>query len=321
MSLLLSVDDLSTEYRIEARTVVGLSSINFELAGGRTLGVLGESGSGKSTLLHAVLGLLPPSARITRGRIAFEGVDVVAAPASALPYERGVVGAVFQDVDTALDGELAAGDPLLLLCRRQAPDWDTARTEARRQLERLGVSPADDCLSLQPRELALGVRQRLLLAMALATKPRLLVLDCPTSILDVLTRAWVLKELSSIQAELGIAMLIASNDPVVLSTLAHEVLVLHAGEVVEQGATRDVLHDAAHPYTRALLASLAPTERDEIPVLTRAYERDQNGNGCSFAPRCQHRLGLPDGGQCKARRPELLEQRRRRVRCFFPVAP
>ena len=250
---LLIVEKLSVIFSGSRRPAV--DNVSFSLERGRTLGLVGESGSGKSTVALALMGLLPPAARILSGAIHFDGTDVIGASGKALNALRGRrIAMIFQEPTAALDPVMTIGDQVaepFVIHERQS--WKSARAEARRLLERVGI-PAERAGSY-PFELSGGQRQRAMIASAIALKPALLVADEPTTALDVTVQKDILDLLLDLQAEIGMAMVFISHDLAVVSGMADTIAVMQAGTVVEQGPADAVINNPREPYTQALLAA------------------------------------------------------------------
>ncbi|UKD56847.1 ABC transporter ATP-binding protein [Amycolatopsis sp. FU40] len=259
--------------------------IGFELGRGEVLGVVGESGSGKSTLALALLGFARPGAKITGGRVVVDGVDLLSLPAAELRRARGrKVAYVPQDPATALNPGLRVSTQLT-----EGLD-QPARTRVRQLLDTVGLPGDDAFLRRRPRQLSGGQQQRVAIAMAVAAGPRLIVLDEPTTGLDVATQSRVLDLVRELCRARDLAAIYVSHDLAVVSDVADQVLVMYGGETVEHGPAREVLTRAAHPYTRALLAAVpSATHRHRlVPIRGRAPGIEDPRVGCTFAPRCDY---------------------------------
>ncbi|TDD71865.1 dipeptide ABC transporter ATP-binding protein [Actinomadura rubrisoli] len=275
--------------------------VSFELGRGEVMGVVGESGSGKSTLALALLGFARKGATITGGRVVIDGVDLLALPEGRLRRARGSkVAHVSQDPATALN-------PSLSLATQLTEGLRSPRREAlprvRKLLESVGLPSDDAFLKRRPRQLSGGQQQRVAIAMAVAAGPRLIVLDEPTTGLDVSTQARVLEMVRDLCGEHDMAAIYVSHDLAVVADVADHVTVMYGGEVVESGTDQDVLVRAAHPYTRALLAAVpSATHRHRlVPIPGRAPGVDEHRRGCVFAPRCDYAVA-----ECRTTRPELI---------------
>ena len=312
---MLRVEDLTVALPMAGRKVPVLSGVSFMLARGESVGLVGESGSGKSMTALAIMGLLPPGARVA-GRIAFDGDDLLTATEAELCALRGKrIGMVFQEPMTALNPLQTIGaqvaEPLRLhehLSRR------AAASRAEKLLARVGLAPSRLSPALCPHQLSGGQRQRVVIAMALACRPDLLIADEPTTALDVTVQAQVLDLLGDLAAESGMALLLITHDLGVVSETVDRVLVMYAGRVVEQGPTRDVFARMAHPYTRALFAA-SPRESAGVPAPIPGQMPDPRNppSGCAFAPRCSR--AEPD---CTRAVPPLLGAGAHHVACYHP---
>ncbi|MEV0678551.1 ABC transporter ATP-binding protein [Actinosynnema sp. NPDC050436] len=275
--------------------------IGFELGRGEVMGVVGESGSGKSTLALALLGFARKGATITGGRVVVDGVDLLSLPAEELRRARGSrVAYVPQDPATALNPSLSLATQLTEGVRSPRRE---ALARVRRLLGTVGLPDDDAFLARRPRQLSGGQQQRVAIAMALAPGPRLLVLDEPTTGLDVSTRKRVLDLVRDLCRERDMAAVYVSHDLAVVADVADHVTVVYGGEVVERGTDRDVLVRAAHPYTRALLSAVPSATRRHrlVPIPGRAPGVGAGRSGCVFAPRCAHVVA-----GCRTTRPDLL---------------
>ena len=299
----LLVEDLAVAFRTrdgEARAVDGVS---FALPRGETLCILGESGSGKSVTLKALMRLLPPSARQT-GRIAIEGRDVMAMDAGALSDARGkLVSMVFQEPMVALDPVFTIGAQIEETVRRHdGLDGAAARVRARELLEMVQIPSAATRLKAYPHEMSGGMRQRAMIALALACRPTLLLADEPTTALDVTVQIQILLLLRALQRELGMSMVFVTHDIGVATEIADRLAVMYAGRIVERGSLREVLRAPAHPYTQGLLAStvqggMRGRRLEAIPGAP--PDLFARLPGCSFAPRCR-----TAGAACLSAAPE-----------------
>jgi len=272
-----------------------IDGVSLSLRAGRTLGLVGESGSGKSLTALSIMGLLPPPAHITSGRVVLEGRDITALGDRQRAKLRGDrVGMVFQEPMTALNPVKSIGDQVsetLILHRgvRRKEAWDHAEN----MLARVGIPGTKARMRHYPHQLSGGMRQRVLIAMALICHPPLLIADEPTTALDVTVQAQILDLLMEMQEEMGMAIMFISHNLAVISEIADEVAVLYAGRVVEKGPAKALFKDPRHPYTQALLATipkLAGRERarearllsipGRVPVITQEERR------CRFMERC-----------------------------------
>ncbi len=269
-------------------TVSAVRGIDLHVMPGEVVCLLGESGSGKSVSMRALMRLLPPRAEVT-GRIHVEGRDVMAMPGRELRAMRGgAVSMVFQEPMTALDPVYTVGSQIAeSVTRHLGASRAQARDRALEVLELVRVPDAARRLDAYPHQLSGGLRQRVVIAMALACRPRLLLADEPTTALDATVQIQILVLLRSLQQQLGMGMVLVTHDLGVAAEIADRVAVMYAGQIVEQGPVRDVLQAPAHPYTRGLLASTVRTGGRDIEAIGGAPPdlRDPPP-GCAFAPRC-----------------------------------
>ncbi|NUR87643.1 MAG: ABC transporter ATP-binding protein [Nonomuraea sp.] len=286
----LELDDLSVTYRIASGDVPAVRGVSLTLDAGAALGVAGESGSGKSTLAMALLRLLPKSTRVG-GRILLDGEDVLAMKWGRMRAVRWAEASiVFQGAQHGLNPVRRIGEQIaepLLVHGLAKPEG--ARKRVAELLEQVGL-PAWRGRSY-PHELSGGQRQRVMIAMALACSPKLIIADEPTTALDVMVQAQVLTLIKDLVAEHGISLIMISHDLSVLADVCDRLAVMYAGRVVEHGPSREVFHDAKHPYSRALAAAF-PTVGDPVSRLApKGLGGDppdpmQLPSGCSFHPRC-----------------------------------
>ena len=289
---LLKVENLQTYFRVSAdRPAKAVDGISFDLAAGRTLALVGESGCGKSATAFSIMGLLPGNAYHPGGRILLDGEDLLSASAARMRRLRGNrMAMVFQEPMTSLNPLMRIGRQVaepLVLHRDHTPD--AARNEALALLKRVGIPAAEQRLDDFPHQLSGGMKQRVMIAMALACQPKLLIADEPTTALDVTIQAQILSLMKKLQDETGTAILFITHDLGVVNQVADDVCVMYAGKVAEQGPRENVFRNMAHPYTRSLFASiptgiqreqLLQTIRGTVPSAT-----DYPG-GCRFHPRC-----------------------------------
>ena len=293
MTALLEVEDLAIRYRTSRGEAVAVEGFSARLDRGRTLGIVGESGSGKSTVALGLMGLLPPEATISACAIRLQGEDLTRFGPDDWRRIRGQrIGMVFQDPFLSLNPGLTVGsqvsEPLVV---HRGQDRAAALAEAIRLLESVGIGQAAAVAASYPHQLSGGMRQRAMIATALACGPDLLVLDEPTTALDVTIEAQILDLLVALQRERGVAMVFISHNLGVIQRIAHDVCVLYAGRVIESGQASAILERPQHPYTAGLIASiprlsLRGTRLQPIPGrLPNAMEPVRE---CNFAPRCRH---------------------------------
>jgi len=257
---LLDVEDLSVAYAGRGERVLAVDRVSLSVEPGEVVALVGESGSGKSTLALALTRLLPsPPAQLHARHVRFDGVDLVTASESQLQRLRGGrIAYVFQDPASSLNPVLTIGEQLREAIERHTDrrgrDADTVALD---WLSRVGIPPAQRRLGAYPHEFSGGMQQRVMIAMAMASHPQLLIADEPTSALDVTVQVQILRLLRDLQRRLGLSLLLISHDLLVVQRLAHRTVVLSRGAVVESGPTEQVLQRPAHPYTRSLLEARA----------------------------------------------------------------
>jgi len=316
----LQVSDLLVEFSTGETTVRAVDGLSLRLERGQTLGLVGESGSGKSTVALAILALVPdPPGRVRGGEVIFDGEDLLAMEPDRLRKVRGArVAMVFQDPAGALNPVLRVGEQVAEVLRvHQGLGRAEARERATDALGRVGIPSPAQRYSAYPHELSGGTRQRVLLAMALACGPEVLLADEPTTSVDVTLQAQLLDLLRQRQRRDGMSMLFISHDLAVVSSICHRVLVLLAGREVESGPTAAVLSSPLHPYTAHLISSTrALSGAGEAPPVERAGRtRDGDRAGCPFAPSCPRAEE-----RCDAETPPVIElEEGRRVRCYSPL--
>jgi len=256
---LLSVDRLTTVFDTPAGIVPVVTEVSFHVNSGETLCLVGESGSGKSITALSIIGLLPPRARITSGRVVFDGRNLVELSETAMQGVRGAkIGFVFQEAMTALNPVFTIGSQLEeTLGVHGLAKGREARSKAIEWLRAVGVPDPERRVREYPHQLSGGLRQRALIALALACKPALLIADEPTTALDATVQAQVLELLRDFRQRLGLAMLLISHDLGVVAGMADRVAVMYGGRIVEEAPVRDLFHQPKHPYTRELLAAVS----------------------------------------------------------------
>ena len=292
---LLEVDALTTEFDTDEGVVRAVDGVGFSVEPGETLGIVGESGCGKSVTALSIMRLLPqPVGRITDGRILFRGRDLVREPIPQMEKIRGNdIGMVFQEPMTALNPVHTIGRQLTEgLVLHKGLEARQATQEAADILARVGIPAPDIRMGEYPHQLSGGMRQRVVIAIALACKPALLIADEPTTALDVTIQAQILELIKELQGEMGMAVILITHDMGVIAQTCDKVVVMYAGKVAEKAPVIDLFDRPAHPYTRGLLASIP--RLDTIPKSRLAVIegmvpglRDLPA-GCRFANRCTH---------------------------------
>ena len=318
---LLDVSDLTVRFRQRGREVLAVDRVSFSVWPRQTLAIVGESGSGKTVSCRAVMGLLPPSAEVT-GSARFEGQELIGLADHQLRRHRGAnVAMVFQDPTRSLNPTMKVGAQVTEAIRAHR---QVGRPAARqRAIELMGlvrIPLPQRRFADYPHQFSGGMRQRLMIAIALASHPKLLIADEATTSLDVTTQAQIMELLLDLQAELGMALVLISHDLSLAASYADDVIVMYAGGIVEEAATRRLFSGVRMPYTKALLEAVPRLERSphtQLPVIGgRPPESAGLLTGCSFAPRC------PDArDRCRQEAPPLAEQEPgHRWACWFPCS-
>ncbi len=289
---LLRVRDLTAVFDADAGPITAVDGVSFDIASGEILGLVGESGSGKSVTALSIMRLLPDGvARIAGGEVRFENRDLSQLPSQQLQRLRGAsMAMIFQEPMTSLNPLHRIGrqiaEPLVL---HRGISWSDARPRAIALLKRVGIPDPEQRVDSYPHELSGGMRQRAMIAMALACAPKLLIADEPTTALDVTMQAQILDLLKSLQAETGMGILLITHDLGVVAEFADRVAVMYAGRIVEQSPVGVLFERARHPYTEGLLRSMPEIDHDKVRLETIEgtvpHPRDWP-TGCRFAPRC-----------------------------------
>ena len=309
MANLLEVKDLATHFFTQDGVVKAVDGISYTLAEGEVLGVVGESGCGKSVHALSIMRLVAnPPGRIVGGEILFEGENLLNMDDSEMRHIRGNrIAMVFQEPMTSLNPVLTIGRQLTeTLELHQKMARREARTRAAELLQTVGIPDSESRLSDYPHQFSGGMRQRVMIAMALSCNPRLIIADEPTTALDVTIQAQILELMRDLAVEFGTAMVIITHNLGVVARYAHRVVVMYAGKIVETGTAHDIYRNPRHPYTIALLNSvprLDATERVRLDAIEGLPpDLVDLPQGCSFAPRCKYAYE-----RCTQETPVLLE--------------
>ena len=308
MTALLEVRDLRTWFDGDGGTYRAVDGISFTLGAGRTLGIVGESGCGKSVTSLSIMGLVPrPPGRIAGGEILFEGVDLLKLDAEALRDLRGArMAMIFQEPMTSLNPAYTVGEQIVEgILRHQDIDRAAARAKAIEMLRLVRIPAPEQRFDEYPHKLSGGMRQRAMIAMALACGPRLLIADEPTTALDVTIQAQILDLLRRLREETGTAIILITHDLGVIAELADDVVVMYAGQIVERAPVRRLFEAAQHPYTIGLLGAIPELDRRRARLATiegTVPDLSAELPGCRFAPRCP--FAEP---RCRADAPALRE--------------
>ena len=319
---LLSVRDLEVKFNTRKATIHAVNRIYFDLEPGQTLGIVGESGSGKSVSSLAMLGILPRQGRVTNGTVEFEGRDLLSLPDQEMRRIRGRdIAMVFQDPMTSLNPVLRVGRQITESLRKHlGMDRAEATEEARSLLHRVGIPDAQRRLRDFPHQFSGGMRQRVMIAMAIACRPKILIADEPTTALDVTIQAQILELLRGLVEEQGMGLILITHDLGVVAGICQRTHVMYAGAFVEAAATAELFARPRHPYTVGLLQSVPRLDAEGRRRLQPVEGAPRNMNtlptGCAFAPRCRYATD-----ESRNNVPELREiGPDHRVACWNPVA-
>jgi len=304
---LLSLRNLTVVFDNRRGTVVAVDNVSFDLAPGEILGLVGESGAGKSLTGSAIIGLLEAPGRIAGGEIHLDGERIDHLPPARLRRIRGrKIGAVFQDPLTSLDPLYTIGRQLTETIRTHLDvDEGAARRRALELLAAVGIPAPEDRFNAYPHEFSGGMRQRVVIALALAPGPRVVIADEPTTALDVSVQAQIIALLKRLCREQNAAVLLVTHDMGVIAETADRVAVMYAGRLVEIGSVRDVIARPRHPYTEGLMASIPPLGKrlERLPQIEGSMPRPGAvPSGCAFHPRCPYVMP-----RCHNERPELVD--------------
>jgi oligopeptide/dipeptide ABC transporter ATP-binding protein len=305
---LLRIDDLVVHFHTGAGTVHALDGVSYDVREGETLAVVGESGCGKSVTALAILRLIPAPGEIVRGSVTFDGESLLDATPERLRRVRGnEIAMIFQEPMTSLNPVFTTGDQIgevLALHRGLSPE--EVRAETLRLLGLVGIPAPEQRIDEYPHQLSGGMRQRVMIAMALACSPKLLIADEPTTALDVTVQAQILDLLQRLQTELGMSVLLITHDLGVVAETAQRVVVMYAGLVAERASAASLFARPRHPYTAGLFRSLPRLDAEDgalRPIEGTVPDALHFPSGCRFHPRCPYAMAV-----CRDRRPELVER-------------
>jgi len=314
---ILEVKNLRVEFPTRRGTLVAVDDISFAIAPGEVLGVVGESGAGKSMTGAAVIGLLEPPGRIAGGSIALAGRRIDNLPHDEMRKVRGKeIGAIFQDPLTSLNPLYTIGRQFTetILTHLDVSEKE-ARERAIRLLQETGIPAAEQRIDQYPHQFSGGMRQRVVIALALAAEPKLIVADEPTTALDVSIQAQIISLLKRLCKEHGAAVMLVTHDMGVIAETCDRVAVMYAGRIVEIGPVHDVIHAPAHPYTAGLMGSIPAMDedRERLVQIDGAMPRlNAIPPGCAFHPRCPKAVA-----RCSRERPDLMAAGATRAACWL----
>ncbi len=304
---LLDIKNLTTHFFTRAGVIKAVDNLSLGLGKGRVLGLVGESGCGKTVTALSILNLVPPPGRIVSGSIYFEGRDLLSLPPEEMRKIRGArISMIFQEPMTALNPVFTVGNQIAeVLTTHRSLAKSEALDAAVELLRSVGIPAPEKRIHEYPHQMSGGMRQRVMIAIAIACKPSLILADEPTTALDVTIQAHILELLGRIQAEMGMAMVLVTHDLGLIAERAHEVAVMYAGRVVEQAETVELFAHPLHPYTRGLMASIprpGEARRTKLKTIPGSVPRLHDlPPGCTFVPRCDIKTGA-----CETE-PELIE--------------
>ncbi len=321
MKTLLEVKHLRVEFPTRRGTLTALDDISFDIGEGEVLGVVGESGAGKSLTGAAIIGLLEPPGRIASGEIHMNGRRIDNLAPDAMSKVRGrEIGAIFQDPLTSLNPLYTVGRQLVETIRTHLPLTQAqARPRAIDLLKSTGIPAAEERIEHYPHQFSGGMRQRVVIALALAADPKLIVADEPTTALDVSIQAQIISLLKKLCRENGTAVMLVTHDMGVIAETADRVAVMYAGRITEIGPVADVIHHAQHPYTQGLMASIPQIgeEQERLAQIDGAMPRlNAIPKGCAFNPRCPKVFD-----RCYQERPELIPAGSTMAACWKVANP
>ena len=294
---LLQVKNLHTSFFTDAGEVKAVNGISYNLDAGKVLGIVGESGSGKSVSAYSVLRILTDTGRVTEGEVLFKGENILNYSEQQMQKFRGSrISIIFQDPMTCLNPTFSIGSQL-----REAIRIHTDRTKEQIQaralemLQLVGVNEPEKRLKQYPHELSGGMRQRVMIAMALACEPDILIADEPTTALDVTSQAQILELMQDLQKKLGMAIIMITHDLGVIADMCDEIIVMYGGKVCERGTADEIFYNPCHEYTKGLIRSIPRiTEKHEklVPISGSPVDLLNLPKGCAFASRCDHAMKI-----------------------------
>jgi len=303
MSHLLEVRGLTTTFKGDYGKNISVDHIDFSIDKGEIVCVVGESGCGKSVTFLSVMGLLGRGGKVTEGEVLFEGKNLLAMTEKEMDAVRGDhMTMIFQDPLTSLNPVFTVGNQITESIRTHMHlSKEEAKKRAITLLEKVGMPDPENVMKKYPHTLSGGMRQRVMIAMALSCDPKLLIADEPTTALDVTIQAQIMKLLKELQKENGMSMVLITHDMGVVANMADRVLVMYAGQIIEEGPVKEIFKNPRHPYTRALLDTI-PTIRDDenrrlVSIPGMVPENYDDMKGCRFAPRCAYRRKECDNPQ------------------------
>ena len=318
--MLLKVHNLHVWFRKKKETIPAVNGVSFSIAQDDTLGLVGESGSGKTITALAILGLVPPPGEIIKGEILFLGQNLLFLPPKRWQQLRGKeISIIFQDPMTSLNPVFTIGEQIAeVFTHHFEYSAKEAKIKAIELLKKVGIPAAESRLNAYPHQLSGGLRQRVMIAMALAAQPKLLIADEPTTALDVTVQAQILELMLNLKRQMGMSILFISHDLTVVAQVVRRIAVMYAGKIIEMANTEELFKNPLHPYTQGLLNAIPRIEDISDKKRHLRTIAGQNGQafttlGCPFAPRCDKRLPI-----CLRRMPDFREySEKHQVACWL----
>ena len=290
---ILSVQNLHTSFHTDKGEVKAVNGVTFNLEKGKILGIVGESGSGKSVTAYSIMRILEKNGRITEGKILYKGQDIAEFSEKQMREFRGkCCSIIFQDPMTSLNPVYTVGNQIMeVILLHTDKNRKQARERAKELLTLVGINEPDKRLKQYPHELSGGMRQRVMIAIALACEPKLLIADEPTTALDVTIQAQILELMMELKDKLGMAIIMITHDLGVVASMCERIAVMYAGRIVEYGTTEDIFYNPKHQYTRGLIRSIPRIDTKEherlVPIEGTPVDLLNPPAGCPFAPRCE----------------------------------
>ena len=294
---LLQVRNLHTSFFTDAGEVRAVNGISYNLDAGRVLGIVGESGSGKSVSAYSVMRILTDTGRVTEGEVLFKGEDILKySPQQMQKFRGSRISIIFQDPMTCLNPTFSIGSQLREAIRIHT-DRNREQVQARalEMLQLVGVNEPEKRLKQYPHELSGGMRQRVMIAMALACEPDILIADEPTTALDVTIQAQILELMQDLQRKMGMAIIMITHDLGVIADMCDEIIVMYGGKVCERGTADEIFYNPCHEYTKGLIRSIpriSDTHKQLVPIAGSPVDLLNLPKGCAFAARCDHAMKI-----------------------------
>ena len=301
---MLEVNDLHTSFFTPAGEVKAVNGVSFYLDHGKVLGIVGESGSGKSVTAYSIMQILEKTGKIVSGSIKFNGQELVDAGEKVMKTIRGnKISIIFQDPMTSLNPTYTIGKQLMEAIMLHTPrNKKQARERAVEMLRLVNINEPEKRMNQYPFEFSGGMRQRIMIAMALACEPDILIADEPTTALDVTIQAQILELMQSLQKELGMAIIMITHDLGVVAQMCDEVIVMYAGSICEQGTADEIFYNPKHEYTKGLMRSIPTVDNDDEklqPITGTPIDLLNMPKGCPFAPRCENAMKICMRKRCE----------------------